>query len=136
METFATLTRSFRAKAHQAYENLGIGTTQAKFLRHIGMHGRMSQAELSRATLTAPALTGRALGSLISRGWVRRKRSETDRREYVVELTATGQRARQRVDEARKKLLARVAAALDETDIEQFDRVAKKLLRAFEQDAS
>ena len=134
IESFATLTRSFRAMAHGAYEKLGVGTNQAKILRHVGKHGAMSQAELARATIMAPALVGRALASLISRGWVRRKRSDADRREYVVELTSSGEKARRRVEEARKALLGRVAAALDERDLDDFDRVAKKLMDAFERE--
>jgi DNA-binding MarR family transcriptional regulator len=135
IESFATLTRSFRAMAHGAYEKIGIGTNQAKILRHIGNEGAMSQAELARATIMAPALVGRAITSLCQRGWVRKKRSESDRREYVVELTASGERARKRVDEARKALLGRVAAALDEDDLDDFDRVAKKLMAAFERES-
>jgi DNA-binding MarR family transcriptional regulator len=135
IESFATLTRSFRAMAHGAYEKLGVGTNQAKILRHIGKHGPMSQADLARGTIMAPILTSRALTSLCQRGWVRKKRSETDRREYVVELTASGERARKRVEEARKALLGRVAAVLDEEDLDDFDRVAKKLMAAFERES-
>jgi DNA-binding MarR family transcriptional regulator len=134
IESFATLTRSFRAMAHSAYEKLGVGTNQAKILRHVGKNGPMSQAELARATIMAPALVGRALASLISRGWVRRKRSDSDRREYVVELTSSGDKARKRVEEARKALLGHIADALDERDLDDFDRVAKKLMDAFEKE--
>lgn len=91
-----------------------------------------SQAGLARATGTDPTLTGRALETLIERGWIRRERSEEDRRQYVLELTDAGQRARKRVEEARKRLVERVVAELDERDIEDFERIAKKLLTAFE----
>ena len=103
---------------------------QAKFLRYIGRNSRISQADLARATETAPTLTGRALETLIERGWIRRKRSGDDRRQYVLELTASGQRTRQRVEEARDGIVERVAMVLDERDFEDFDRIAKKILAA------
>lgn len=109
-----------------------MGVTQAKILRHIRRDSRLSQADLARALETDPALIGRGLETLIERGWVRRKRSEEDRRQYILELTASGQRACKRVEEARRGVAERVAAALDERDEEDFQRIAKKILAAFE----
>lgn len=130
LEAIGTLTRSVRAAAAQEYATIDVSSTQAKFLRHIGRDTRMSQASLARATLTDPALTGRTIESLIERGWVRRTRSHEDRREYVLELTAAGERARKRVDDARARIARRIAAALDERDVRDFDRFAKKVLEA------
>lgn len=134
IDRFTALARCVRAIAAQAYAKIEVGSAQAKFLRHIGRHSRISQADLARATDTAPTLTGRALEPLIERGWVRRKRSEEDKRQYLLELTAAGQRTRQRVEEARDEVIARVAAVLDERDMEDFERIARKILDAFEAD--
>jgi DNA-binding MarR family transcriptional regulator len=132
IETMGALKRCLSALAGQAYAAAEIGSTQAKFLRHIGQEGPISQADLARATGTDPTLTGRALQTLIERDWVRRERSAEDRREYVLELGPAGRRAHARVDKVRAALAARVVAALDERDLEDFDRVAKKILAAFE----
>ena len=43
---------------------------------------------------------------------------------------------RKRVEAARKTLLGRVADVLDERDLDDFDRVSKKLLAAFERESS
>jgi DNA-binding MarR family transcriptional regulator len=131
IDTFGALSRCLRALAAEAYETIEVGSAQAKLLRHIGKHSRISQAELARATVTAPTLTGRALETLVERGWVRRKRSEEDRRQYVLELTASGQRTRERVEEARDGIVERVAKVLDAKDLEDFDRIVKKVLAAF-----
>jgi DNA-binding MarR family transcriptional regulator len=131
-ERLGAVMRCLRSVAAQAYATFEVGSAQAKFLRHIGKHSRISQADLARATDTAPTLTGRALETLVERGWVRRKRSEEDRREYVLELTASGQRTRARVEEAREEIIGRIAKALDEKDVEDFDRIAKKILAVFE----
>lgn len=131
-ERFTGMWRVLKDVVAQAYAELEVGSAQAKFLRHIGRNSRISQADLARATDTAPTLTGRALETLIERGWVRRKRSEEDRRQYVLELTASGQRTRARVEEAREEIIQRIAAALDDRDVEDFDRIAKKILAVFE----
>lgn len=120
--------RAVRLVAAHRYATFEVGTAQAKFLRHIGANSRISQADLARATDTAPTLTGRAIEPLVTRGWVRRKRSEEDRRQYVLELTAAGQRAREKVEEAREELIERITSALDDRDVDDFDRIAKKLL--------
>ena len=117
--------------AAQEYAALELGTTQAKFLRYIGRHSAISQADLARATQTDPALTGRALETLIERGWVRRTRSKEDRRQYILELSAAGQRVRKRVEDARSRAAARMVAALDESELDAFERIARKLVAAF-----
>jgi DNA-binding MarR family transcriptional regulator len=131
-EGFIAVFRRVRAVAEQGYAPLEIGTAQAKLLRHIGQDSRISQADLARATGTAPTLTGRALEPLIERGWVRRKRSAEDRRQYVLELSAAGQRARERVLQVRSAIIERLVAALDEPDMADFERIAAKILAAFE----
>jgi DNA-binding MarR family transcriptional regulator len=125
---FSAVMRTVRAVASHAYAEFEVGSAQAKFLRHIGENSRISQADLARATRTAPTLTGRALEPLVTRGWVRRKRNEDDRRQYVLELTAAGQRTRARVEEAREEIISKIGAVLDARDIEDFERIAKKIL--------
>lgn len=131
-ERFGEVARCVRAASADAYATLEVGTTQAKFLRSVGQHPGISQAELARETVTAPTLTGRALETLVARGWVRRSRSEEDRRQYVLELTPAGQRARDRVEKARDEIIARVAAVLDARDVRDFERIAGKILATFE----
>jgi DNA-binding MarR family transcriptional regulator len=131
VDTFGALSRALRSVAAQEYASLELGATQAKFLRYIGRHSSISQADLARATQTDPALTGRALETLIERGWVRRTRSEEDRRQYVLELSASGQRARKRVEDARRRAAERLVGALDDRDLDDFERVARKLIGAF-----
>ena len=130
METFGAVTRKVRALAAERYAALGVGSTQGKFLRYIARHAPISQAELARGTVTDPTLTGRALEPLIKKGWVRRERSATDKRQYVVELTPTGARVCKQVDAARDIIAQRLVEALDARDIEDFTRIAEKILSA------
>ncbi len=128
---YGALKRCFTALATQTYAQADMGSTQAKFLRHIGSYGPISQADLARATGTDPGLTGRVLQTLIEREIVRRERSEADRREYVVELTAAGRRAQKRVESLRAELGKKISQTLGDRDVEDFERVVKKLLAAF-----
>ncbi|HEX7666120.1 MAG TPA: hypothetical protein VF407_16445, partial [Polyangiaceae bacterium] len=64
---------------------------------------------------------------------VRRKRSEEDRREYLLELTASGQRMREKVEAARDVIVKRITAALTDDDLDAFDRVVAKILAALEE---
>jgi DNA-binding MarR family transcriptional regulator len=133
LERFSDLSRCLRALAGRAYATFEVGSTQAKFLRHIGRNSRISQADLARATATDPTLTGRALETLIDRGWVRRSNSEEDRRQYVLELTAAGQRMRKKVEEARRRIAVQMTDVLDGQDLDDFERIARKLLVALDE---
>lgn len=131
IETFGGLWRSLHSVSDETYAAEKLFSRQARFLRHIGQSRGISQAELARATDTAPTLTGRLLQTLLERGLVRRKRSDEDRREYVLELSAEGQRARRRVVKARARFAGRIVAVLDARDLDDFDRIAQKLFDAF-----
>jgi DNA-binding MarR family transcriptional regulator len=99
-----------------------------KILRQVAETPGMTQADLARAIATDPALMGRALRGLISRGALRRKRSTVDARAYVIELGPRGLALLERVNEASAKLVERVSVLLDTRDLVDFDRIAKKLI--------
>jgi DNA-binding MarR family transcriptional regulator len=132
VEKFGAVKRRITALASEAYAKAEVGSLQAKLLRHIGRHARISQADLARATESDPTLTGRALQTLIERGLVRREHDDDDGRKYVLELGAAGRRMHGRIDELRGELVAQIGEVLDDRDLEDFDRIAKKLLAAFE----
>jgi DNA-binding MarR family transcriptional regulator len=127
-ERYRILHRRISGVAEKAYAAIDVGKLQASFLRYIGEHDRSSQAELARLTETAPTLTGRTVDTLIEHGWVRRQRSTEDRREYMLELTASGKRMRDRCVQTRDAVIKRIDRLLDDRDVEDFDRVATKIL--------
>jgi DNA-binding MarR family transcriptional regulator len=128
IDTFGTVRRRISALAAQAYATADLGPMQAKLLRHLGKHAPISQAELARITDSDPALAGRVLGALIERGLIQRERSKADRREYVLELTAAGRRMRDRIEKLRSELAAQIVGALDPRDLDDFERIACKIL--------
>jgi DNA-binding MarR family transcriptional regulator len=136
VEMFGAVKRRITAAASQAYAEADLGSLQAKLLRHIGLRGHSSQAELARGTDSHPTLIGRALETLIDRGLVRRERSDEDRREYVLDLTPAGRRARDRVEKLRTSFHARIVAVLDDRDLDDFDRIGHKILAALDEPTS
>ncbi len=131
LDSYAVLKRTLSAIAHDAYASLGLGQTQAKLLRAIGQHQPMSQADLGRATMPDPALTGRALRSLLDRGLVQRRRSRADRRAFSLELTERGEALFTEVQAKRKALAAALERRLDASDLAAFERLVGKLSDAF-----
>jgi len=135
IETFGTVRRRFTALAAQFYATADVGTMQAKLVRHIAKRSPISQAELARITESDPTLTSRTLGVLIERGFVRRERSALDKREYLLELTASGKRLCARLEALRSEFATQVVGALDDRDLADFDRIAQKILAAADRTA-
>ncbi|HEY9724225.1 MAG TPA: MarR family transcriptional regulator [Oscillatoriaceae cyanobacterium] len=132
IDAFRSLKKGLDAAMTQMYASEKLGVTQVRFLRHLGQHPGISQAELARATDTDPALTGRTLQPLMERGLVRREPSPADRRGYVLELGDAGRETLERVESLRERVLTQFVAPLDGRDLKDFDRIAKKLLAALE----
>src|ERR1700753_869366 len=132
IERFGAVRKRIHVLAAQAYAQADVGQLQAKLVRHIGRSAPISQAELARATDSDAPLVGRAIQTLIERGWVERERSAEDRREYVVPLTASGRRLYERATKLRAQLAARIVDALDDDDLADFERIANKILDATE----
>lgn len=130
IQRFGAMRKRVSALAGQVYATIELGTMQAKLLQHVGRHSRISQAELARATESDPTLISRTLQTLLERGLVRRERSDEDRREYVIELAPAGRRLRDQVEKLRAELAARIVGALDDQDLDDFERIADKILAA------
>jgi len=127
-DTYRSLKRYLTTLVGQAYAELGLGTTQVRLLEHIAANAGVSQAELSRATESDPALTGRALQTLVDRKWVLRTHSPDDRRAYVLQIGAGGRRVLDRVEKLRIRLGAKVVTLLDERDLADFERIVARIL--------
>ena len=136
LDTYARLKRSLAALTAREYAQLELGSAQVRFLKQIARSPSISQAELARATETDPALTGRALQTLIKRGWVRRVRSATDKRAYLLQLGAGGKRIMSRVEAVRSELAEQITASLDDRDHDDFQRIVDKIVTAIEQRAA
>src|SRR5262245_29759598 len=82
--------------AAQRLEEQGESVYVWNLLHHLNLKGPLTQRELATATSQHPAGVSRLLEEVEAQGLVRRRREASDRRKFVVELTAKGQRKRQR----------------------------------------
>ena len=129
------LVEAVRAAAAAAYGGIEVTPTQAKLLQALAKNAPVSQASLSRSTGVDAALTGRVVETLLNQGCLRRKRSASDRRQYLLELSAKGQRIAERIDVARSFFVANVDAALEDEDYAALERVFKKIRHALDDHA-
>jgi DNA-binding MarR family transcriptional regulator len=93
-------------------------------------HHGVSQAELARATDTDKALAGRVIEGLIERGWLRRDRSSEDARAYIVSLSASGRKVATQLNHIGSDIVNKISQTLDDKDVEDFKRIANKLIDA------
>lgn len=70
--------------------HLGLGPTDLRCLDWL-VDGPRTAGQLSAATGVRPAATTAMIDRLEKGGWVERVRSETDRRQVLVQMTASGQ---------------------------------------------
>lgn len=136
LSNLGALKRSLRAATADAYGDLGFGEAQMKLLRHVAAEPGLTQVDVARATQTDPALAGRALRGLLDRGALSRKRSDTDGRAYVLTLGPNGPSLLAEIEAANAKFIERLSAPLNERDLVDFDRIAKKLIAAFSADSA
>jgi DNA-binding MarR family transcriptional regulator len=127
LESYASLKRCLDAVCTETYAASEFSALEAKILRYVAENPGTSQADLARATSTDAALTGRALQPLLDKGWIERRRSDEDRREYVLSLATPGRSPLKRAHQVRGKLAARLVEHLDERDLQDFDRIVEKL---------
>jgi DNA-binding MarR family transcriptional regulator len=109
---------------------LELSSTEARLLMYISERTGVSQTELARATGTDKALAGRVVQRLTVRGWLRRDRSSEDGRAYVVSISASGRKIATQLRAIGLEIVERLSKTLDDRDVEDFRRIAEKLVRA------
>lgn len=120
------------ARAAPAAFTGDITARQAAVLRELRASGPASQVSLSRATAIDPSFMVRMLDDLEKRGLVRRKRSEADRRQVTVSLTAAGTKALGPVNLAYERLAKAVEHDLTTEERAAFLVIAGKMSRSLE----
>jgi DNA-binding MarR family transcriptional regulator len=95
---FGKIRRQLNLKATHALKPMGIGPKQAMFLRELRTLKTSSLSELARLTETDPGATGKIIGTLIKKGWVKQTDHPEDRRQWLVSLTKDGIKATKELD--------------------------------------
>jgi MarR family transcriptional regulator, 2-MHQ and catechol-resistance regulon repressor len=120
--TGAVRARLDRALARHKLTENQLGVLEA--ILHLGPQCQRALAE--KLWTTGPSVT-LLVDQLEERGWVRRVRSEEDRRLVSVNLTAEGRRFIERIFPGHAAAIVQTFGALSASEQEQLGRLCKKL---------
>jgi DNA-binding MarR family transcriptional regulator len=100
------------------------------FLGGCGPHHRATPSEIAAGQQMSPSgITGR-LDALEKRGFIRRLPSPGDRRKVIVELTEEGRQAWLSTFDPQANEEAKVLGVLDPDELEQFNGMLRRMMRA------
>lgn len=129
LDKFVLLRRALNLVATKLLQPKGIGVSQAAIVRHLADEGACSQADLARATAVDPAAIGRAVDSLVRRGWAEQRENPTDRRRWDVTLTAKGKEFAGELDKVYARTAALLVSPLGAIDRKRFIGIIDKLTK-------
>ncbi|TYK43449.1 MarR family winged helix-turn-helix transcriptional regulator [Actinomadura decatromicini] len=124
----AQVARAGRTAMGRMMDEHGLGLWHFAVLASLDDAAPASQRELGRRLRIDPSDLVEVVGRLADAGLVRRERDPSDRRRYVVELTAEG---RAELDEVTRRAAAlddRLLEPLDADDRAAFERIVRVLL--------
>ncbi len=117
------LARQFNASATDE----GLTPSQASALGLIAFRGPLSLAELAELEGLNPTMVSRVVGKLDEIGLIRRVQNPRDLRAGLVEITATGLAAHERIKAERGKVVADCLSRLPDSDREAIEAVLPAL---------
>jgi DNA-binding MarR family transcriptional regulator len=108
-------------------DRLDVTEIEAHLLARLAARGPCSVADVQKAFGLRPSTLTNALDRLERRGFLRRRPNPSDRRTFLLELTAAGRRAAREVVSLVDTLEARVAAQVSARQLAAFHAVIAAL---------
>jgi DNA-binding MarR family transcriptional regulator len=105
-----------RVRGRLAEEDLTL--PQLVLLRELYLQGRLAMTQAAEALGMSPAAATGSVDRLVRKGWVRRYRSEEDRRLVWVEATAVARERLEALQHERRRQLGALLGALDEGELD------------------
>ena len=115
------------ARLEPAASEAGLTLTQLGVLEAILHKGPLTQRELSRKVLTSAGNMTDVIDKLAARGLVARNRQPSDRRAVRVELTPAGHEAISGFFPTHARNIARAMSSLNAEELNELDRLLRKL---------
>jgi DNA-binding MarR family transcriptional regulator len=106
---------------------LGVAQAEAHILQHLAARGDSTVGELHAAFAHRRSTLTSVLDRLEESGLILRTASRTDRRTFVVSLTATGKAAAARVHAGLQEIEKSALSGLPERDLKGFSAVLRAL---------
>lgn len=113
--------RAVRRAYDQRLAAIGLNLTEASVLAHLADGGALSQVEVARRIGTSRARVGAHIDGLEAKGALRRRPHPTDRRVWMVELTAHGRDLWEQsvqIDQALRRVLRAGTTAADRRQLD------------------
>lgn len=114
--------------------SLGVTQAEAHILQHLASHGDSTVGDLHRAFAHRRSTLTSVLDRLADRGLVVRDASESDRRTFVIRLTAAGKSLAAKVHTELQRIEREVLATVSERDVKGvafvLDALARSIPRA------
>ena len=88
-----SLEKDFSAFCNEKLQELGLSKGLLYFVLYIGKHPDCSPGDLSQNLNLDTGHTTRSIDKLVKTGFVLRKKSDSDKRAYILQLTEKGQGA-------------------------------------------
>lgn len=84
------LSQALEKMSSRMERELGVTAQQRLVLRAVGLHPDITPGQLARTLYLDPGTISAAIGRLVAKGLLTRKRDESDARRYFLKLTRTG----------------------------------------------
>ena len=130
LRTYVKLMRaaeSVTARTHRHLSETGLTISQFAVLEALYHSGPLSQREIGKKILRSSGNITMVIDNLEKSGLVRRKRSEADRRFFIVHLTVKGYNLINKIFPPHAAVIAKDLGVLTAAEQEALGRLCKKL---------
>ncbi len=126
-DVIGTLARRRFQDAEKWFATLGLNHTEARLLNLVHQEGGdVAQDVLSGMIFIDRTNVGRALKSLEASGYIERRKGESDKRTYMVRITAKGRKIIAEIGKLRKKMAKGFFGDLSADDAGRILRLLEK----------
>ena len=126
-ELFYTLRRSNACLRRKHDGGSGCHGGSGRILDFLDESVGVSQQQLADTLCLRPQSVSERICRLEQLGWILKKQSESDRRQFLIFITEEGKQARENIREERKKRAERFFGVLTEEEKEELLRLLKKV---------
>lgn len=130
LKTYVKLMRaaeSVTARIHRHFSSTGLTISQFAVLEALYQLGPLSQREIGKKILRSSGNITMVIDNLEKNGLVKRKRSETDRRFFIVHLTDKGYHLINKIFPPHAAVIAKDFGVLTAAEQDTLGRLCKKL---------
>ena len=133
---FSIIYRHGRVMHDKAMKQFGITGQQMGYIRWIGENPGISQEALARRMQIDKGAVAKAVGNLVEKGFVERRKNPDDRRAYCLFPTEKARNIRSRIEQCARRIEGELFDGLTPEETELFEnllgRVTENMMRMLE----